>query len=99
MRHITHRGDSVAMVGCLLREIQSRKGMIGILAVDLYIGGPTGGVWGPIRAGQWACVGPGFSGDQLAGPCSPLVHREHRLIINTLSLSLYIYIYKCYLSP
>jgi hypothetical protein len=44
---------------------------------------------------------PELSGDQPAGPCSPLVHREHRLIINTLSLSLYIYIYiyKCYLSP
>jgi hypothetical protein len=49
---------AAAAVGCLLHEIRSRKGMSGTVATDLYIGGPTGGPWGPVCAGQWMRVGP-----------------------------------------
>jgi hypothetical protein len=50
----------VVAVGCLLRDIRSRKGTTGTLAANLYIGGSMGGAWGPIRVGQWACVGFGL---------------------------------------
>jgi hypothetical protein len=45
--------------------------------------------------GPSLCISMGVRGALLidGGVCSPLVHREHILNINTLSLSLSIYIY------
>jgi hypothetical protein len=48
--------------------------MIGTLAADLYIGGPTGGSGGggggggPIHVGQWMRVGLGSHGGEHVGP-------------------------------
>jgi hypothetical protein len=58
-RCIARRGDSV-VAAATKSGLQERGG--GTLATDLFIGGPVGGAWGLVCAGQRARVGPDHDG-------------------------------------